>query len=153
MTDNIYAASIYRITAVSFWESAKILDTTMEKDSKGLATKITLIAPFYFLISHTTELLLKSALLKRGLSEKDLKKYDYRHSLEKLLEELKKKGVYVTDATTNLIEGLHKQHKNHELRYTIFMDDGQKTYMPPPLLLFSMLDELLMLTRISTQGI
>jgi hypothetical protein len=33
------------------------------------------------------------------------------------------------------------------------LEDGQKTFMPPPALVFEMLTELLSLTRISTQGV
>lgn len=152
MADNIYLASIYRIEAVNFWQSAKTLSATLELNSNGTPAKVTAI-PFYFLISHATELLLKSALLKRGFKAGDLKKYDYRHSLDALLGELQTLGVSVTPDTVSLINGLHSQHQNHALRYTALVDDGQKTYMPPPSLVFSMLDELLLLTRISTQGV
>lgn len=149
MTDNIYLASIYRITAVNFWESAKIVSSTLELRSDGTPAKVTAI-PFYFLISHAAELLLKSALLKRGFKEGDLKKYDYRHNLDALLKELQTQGVSVTPETVNLIHGLHSQHQNHALRYTALVDDGQKTDIPPPHVVFSMLDELLLLTRTST---
>lgn len=152
MNDNTYLASIYRIQAVNFWESAKILSATIELNSDGTPAKITAI-PFYFLISHASELFLKSALLKRGFNAGDLKKYDYRHNLNTLLAELQKFGVSVTPDTVGLINGLHSQHQNHALRYTALVDDGQTTYMPPPPLVFSMLDELLLLTRISTQGV
>ena len=148
MTDNIYLSSIYRITAVNFWESAKTLSLTLELKSDGTPAKVTAI-PFYFLISHAVELLLKSALLKRGFKEGDLKKYDFRHNLDALLKELQTQGVSVTPDTVSLINGLHSQHQNHALRYTALVDDGQKTYMPPPSLVFSMLDELLLLTGIS----
>ncbi len=151
MTDNIYLSSIYRITAVNFWESAKTLSLTLELKSDGTPAKVTAI-PFYFLISHAVELLLKSALLKRGFKEGDLKKYDFRHNLDALLKELQTQGVSVTPDTVSLINGLHSQHQNHALRYTAFIDDGQKTYMPPPHLVFSMLDELLLLTRTSASA-
>jgi hypothetical protein len=88
-------------------------------------------------------------LLKRGYQEGDLRKYHYRHNLDALLKELQAKEVSVTPETVSLIIGLHSQHHNHALRYTALVDDGQKTYMPPPSLVFSMLDELLLLTRIS----
>lgn len=153
MTDNIYLASIYRLTAVSFWESARILSSSIELKNDGTPAKGTVILPFYFLIPHTTELLLKSALLKRGFQERDLRKYDYRHNLDALLKELQAQGVSVSPETVNLINGLHSQHQNHALRYTALVDDGQKTYMPPPYLVFSMLDELLLLTRTSDSTI
>ncbi|OLB90455.1 MAG: hypothetical protein AUH25_04875 [Thaumarchaeota archaeon 13_1_40CM_38_12] len=151
MIDNIALASIYRLTAVNFWESAKQLDATMEKHENGSPAKLTAI-PFYFLISHAVELFLKSALLKRGFTENDLKKYDYRHNLNLLLEALQKKGVSVTPETVNMINALHLQHKNHELRYTVLLDDGKTTYWPPTSLVHPMLEELLLLTRLSTQG-
>jgi hypothetical protein len=152
MTNNIYLASIYRLTAVNFWESAKKLSETLELNSDGTPAKVTAI-PFYFLISHAAELLLKSALLKRGVSEEALRRYDNRHSLNSLLEQLQDQGVSVTPSTVNLIHGLQFQHQSHALRYTALADDGNKTYMPPPQFLFTMLDELLLLTRISTQGV
>jgi hypothetical protein len=135
-----------------FWDSAKIVSASLDTKSDGTPAKLTAI-PFYFLVSHAAELFLKSALLKRGFPEGDLKKFDWRHNLDALLEQLRKQGVSVTPETVHLISGLHSQHQNHALRYTALVDDGQKTYMPPPPLVFSMLEELLMLTRISTQGI
>jgi hypothetical protein len=149
MTDNIYLASIYRLMAVGFWDSAKTLYPTIEWKDDGTPVKLSAI-PFYFLISHAAELLLKSVLLKRGYSERDLKKYDYRHNLSALLQELQTQGVLVTPDTVSLINGLSSQHQSHALRYTVLVDDGQKTYTPPAPLLFSMLEELLMLTRVST---
>lgn len=151
MTDSIYIASIYRMTGVNFWESAKKLDLTMEKQDDGSPAKIT-ASPFYFLVSHAAELFLKSALLKRGWDEQRLKKYDYRHNLDLLLSEVQKIGVSVTPETANLINGLSAQHADHSLRYTALTDNGQKTYLPPPALIHSALEELLLLTRISTQG-
>lgn len=87
MTDSIVLATIFRLTAVNFWESAKHLDTTMEKRENGSPTKLTSI-PFYFLISHAVELFLKSALLKRGFTEDDQKKHNYHHNLRLLLKAL-----------------------------------------------------------------
>jgi hypothetical protein len=150
--DPIYLTTIYRLTAVNFWESAKIVAASLETKSEDTPAKVTAI-PFYFLVSHAAELLLKSALLKRGFPEADLKKFDYRHNLDLLLERLREKGVSVTPDTVHLIKGLHSQHQNHALRYTALVDDGQKTYMPPPAVVFPMLEELLLLTRISTEGI
>jgi hypothetical protein len=102
--DPIYLATIYRLTAVNFWESAKIVATSLETKSDGTPAKVTAI-PFYFLVSHAAELLLKSALLKRGFSETDLRKFDYRHNLASLLERLREKGVSVTLDTVHLIKG------------------------------------------------
>jgi hypothetical protein len=145
--ENIYLASVYRLHAVNFRLSAETLSHTMEVKSDGSPAKLTAI-PFYFLISHATELLLKSALLKRGFGEADLKKFDYRHNLSGLLGALRDKAVFITADTIRLIDGLHAQHLNHALRYSVLVDNGQKTFLPPPPILFAMLDELLLLTRV-----
>jgi len=145
-------ASIYRLTGVNFWQSAKQLSEKIEVDDRGVPTKLTAL-PFYFLVSHATELLLKSALLKRGFSEQELREFGYRHNLDKLLTTLMAKGVTVTPGTTSLVRHLSKQHQTHALRYSALVDDGNPTYLPPPGLLLEMLEELLLLTRISTQGV
>ena len=149
MEDSIYFASVYRMIAVNFWESAKKIDEKMEKYEDGFPAGLTAI-PFYFLISHATELFLKAALLKRGWTEQELKKYDYRHNLDMLLEELQTIGISVTPKTVSIINGLHPQHLTHALRYSVGI--GQRISMPPPALIYSALEELLLLTRISTQG-
>jgi hypothetical protein len=152
MTDPIALASAYRLTGVNFRLAAETLAATMELRSDGRPAKLTAI-PFCFLVSHAAELFLKSALLKRGFVEGDLKKFDYRHNLNPLLQAVQNKGVTVTPETVALVDGLHQQHQAHALRYTALLDDGPPTYMPPPSLVFGMLDELLMLTRIATQGV
>ena len=151
MSDSIYMASIYRLTGVNFWQSAEVLSENLEVDEHGVPRKLTAL-PLYFLVSHAAELLLKAALLKRGFVEKKLRLYGYRHNLERLLDELLNKGVTVTPATSALVRSLSVQHKTHALRYSALVDNGQPTFMPPPPALFEMLKELLMLTRVSTQG-
>lgn len=129
-----------------------MLASTIELDDSGRPKKLTAI-PLYFLASHAAELFLKAALLKRGFSETELKQYDYRHNLEALMNELQKKGVPISLNTTNVVNDLSYQHKMHQLRYTVLLDDGGKTYLPPLIHIFNALDELLMLTRISTHGL
>src|SRR5438309_1885658 len=152
MQNNTPLAVAYYMNGVNFRMSAEQLKATLELDSDGRPAKLTAI-PLYFLAFHAAELFLKAALLKRGLDESYLKKYDYRHNLAALLVELQKKGVPVANETVIVINGLSDQHKNHALRYTVLVDDGQKTYWPPLSLVFSMLDELLLLTRVSTHGV
>ena len=96
---------------------------------------------------------MKAALLKRGFDASALKNFDYRHNLTALLEEIQGMKVPVTTATRALVHGLSEQHETHQLRYTVFVDDGNRTYCPPLPLVFAALDELLMLTRISTHGV
>lgn len=146
--NDIPLAFAYRTLAAGFQLSAKELLGSIEVRPDGTPAKYTAV-PFLFLISHAAELYLKAALLKRGHTGNDLKKYDYRHNLKALLRALQEKGVSVTPDTINLIHGLHSQHQTHALRYSVFVE-GQKTYMPPLAATLEMLDELLMLTRIST---
>ena len=84
MGDSLYLASAYRMTGVNFRPAAETLAVAMETKDDGTPANLTAI-PFYFVASHAAELFLKSALLKRGFTESDLKQYDYRHSLNALL--------------------------------------------------------------------
>jgi len=150
--DNVPLASAYCLTGTGFKFSAVELRKSLELDGDGRPTQLTAV-PLYFLASHAAELFLKAALLKRGFDEADLKRYDYRHNLGSLLSELQKKGVSVTKESVETINGMSEQHNNHKLRYTVLVEDGTKTNWPPLPSVFSMLDELLLLTRISTQGV
>ena len=145
--DPIYWASVYRLTAVNFRASAEALLPSLDLRDDGSPAKLTAI-PFYFLVSQTMELLLKSALLKRGFVPTDLKRFDNRHNLKALLELLKKKGLPVSTEATSIVEGLSSQHANHLLRYHFLLNP----FMPPPASLWPVLDDLLLLTRISTHG-
>lgn len=150
--DNISLVVAYRLNAVNFRLSAEELAKGLELDALGRPKKLMAI-PLYFLASHAAELFLKAALLKRGFEENELKKQKYRHNLDTLLQELIFKHVPITEDTKKVLEGLSEQHMTHQLRYTVLLDDGKKTYCPPLSLVFTALDELLMLTRISTHGI
>jgi len=145
--DPIYWASVYRMTAVNFRLSAEKLAPTIELREDGTPAKLTAV-PFYYLISHSIELLLKSALLKRGFIPSDLKRFETRHNLGALLALLMKKGLPVSEESKALIEGLSAQHQGHLLRFHFLTNP----FMPKPTLLWSTLDELLLLTKISTHG-
>jgi hypothetical protein len=132
MTDPLYLASVYRLTAVNFRLAAETLSTTMELRKDGRPAKLTGI-PFYFLASHAAELFLKSALLKRGFVEADLKRFDYRHNLNALLEAVQEKGLAATPETVSLINGLHLQHQTHALRYTALVDRAADVHATPDL--------------------
>jgi hypothetical protein len=149
--DPIVLASNYRLIGVNFQASAKTLLETMEVNEDGSPARYTSI-PFYFLVSHAAELFLKSALLKRAFTGKELKKYDYRHDLNALLKSLQEKGVKVSPDAIELITSLQDQHKAYALRYSVFGGYGRKR-MPRPHPALEILDELMMLTRISTQGV
>ena len=152
MCDNIVMASMYRITAVNFAESARVLSNALLEKEKQVSGNIMAI-PFYYLVSHAAELFLKCALLKRSTSMRELKSVRLRHSLTNLLDELLSKGVPISDATRDLIIVLNQQHETHALRYTALLANGEPTFTPPPDRLFVMLDELMMAGRIATHGV
>lgn len=133
---------------INFWEGAKIIDKQLEKNNDGTPKKLTAI-PYYFLVSHSVELFLKSALVKRGFDERELKKYG--HNLKKLLEALQKKDVNVTKTTINVIHSLHIQHLKQEIRYHRMFGDSKISWIPTDLI-HKALEELHLLIRISTQG-
>ena len=93
--DPIYWASVYRFTAANFWESAKKLLPTLELRDDGTPANLAAI-PLYFLVSHAVELLLKSALLKRGYVPSDLRKFDTRHNLHALMLLIEKKNLPIS---------------------------------------------------------
>jgi hypothetical protein len=152
MNDNVALASNYRMTAVVFWESAKRLHGSFETSGESVIGN-RMAVPFYFLVSHSAELLLKCALLKRGVDQRELLKHGVRHDLRELITEITSKGIPVTVNTAEIITRLADQHRRHALRYTVLVEDGEVTFTPDPLTLCDALDELLMLGRISTYGI
>lgn len=151
ITDNIPLAVAYRMNGVNFRMSAERLMEGLELDALGRPAKITAV-PLFFLASHAAELFLKAALLKRGASVSELKKFEYRHNLSSLLAMLQGKGVQVSSDTAALVNGLSEQHAEHALRYDVLVDNGKSTYWPPLRLVFSSLDELLLLTRVGADS-
>jgi hypothetical protein len=148
MDENVPLASAYRLNGVNFRMSAQALARQLQLDGAGRPTSLTAI-PMYFLASQSAELFLKAALLKRGVAEPELRTHHLRHDLGGLLQALHEKQVVVTPDTEAVVLGLSERHRNHQLRYTVLIDDGAKTYWPPPSLIFAALEELLMLTRTS----
>ena len=103
--------------------------------------------PFYFLMSHAIELLLKAALLKRGTDAAALKKQQLGHRLDTLLDLLVDQQVAVSEESYTLVTRLGEQHAKHVLHYSAFEDDGETTFTPEPSLVFAAYDELLLAGR------
>ncbi len=141
------------MNGLNFKRSAEILRESLETGEDGISQKSLISIPMYYLISHAAELFLKASLLKRGYKERERKNFKCRHHLKELLAKLLEKNVPVTKNTIFLIEGLSNQHKEHDLRYNVLIDNGKSTFLPPIDATFKMLDELFSLTRISTHGI
>ena len=144
-------ATTLRFVAVMFWEDAKKLNKGIERNEQGLPTKYTAI-PYYYLISHATELFTKVALLKRGFTKQQLRQFNFGHNLENLLNELIKMDLPISKNTREIVLGLSEQHKDHSLRYEVLIDNGKSTFLPPSDWVNKMLEELMSLTRISTYG-
>jgi hypothetical protein len=148
MKDSIAFASAYSLNGVNFRTSADALAQQLDLDGDGRPTSLMAI-PMYFLASQAAELFLKSALLKRGFPERELRSRDLGHDLDALLIKLQTLGATVAAKTADVVHGLSEQHRTHQLRYTALVDDGTETYWPPLSLVFTTLDELLLLTRSS----
>lgn len=71
---------------------------------------------FHMLIGFATELYLKSFLLNKGLTEKQLRRHDFGHDLNALWSEAKSKG-FPEPSVAPLIAYLHSGHKKFEYRY------------------------------------
>ncbi len=153
MTDFITDAVSYRTLAGYYLNSAKILEPNLPGEIKSVGD-IMMWIPFYFLISHSAELFLKCALLKRGVYLGELKKIEHRHNLKSLLDFVELKGVPVSLRSRNAIDLLSEQHSSHGLRYLSLAENYYPTKgMPTPKELYEVLDELLLLGRISTHGV
>jgi len=145
-------AAYYRMTAVVYWENAKMLQEAFER--KGQKVRGNRMAvPYYLLISHAMELLLKCALLKRQTSPKDLKKFELRHNLKSLLDAVEALHIPITARTREIVHVMSSQHSNHVFRYTVFFEEGGPVFVPEPVDLNGVLEELLMAGRISTHGV
>jgi hypothetical protein len=151
VSNNIELASMYRLTATSFRMSAELLERSFGDKAEEMPYNYRAM-PFYYLISHASELLLKAALLKRGVTPQQLRRAELRHNLQALLEQLESQGVNIPPISRTIVCGLSGQHKEHDLRYTTLLDDGKLTYTPEPVDVYRMLDDLLMATRLQLQG-
>ena len=143
--DAVYLASVFRLTATNFRMSAEVLQQEMASRGECLPGNIRAI-PFYYLMSHAVELLLKTALLKRGVSSDELKRYQLGHRLDKLLKVLIDRGVPLSDDTVQIVDLLSEQHARHVLRYSA-LKEGEPIFTPEPSSIFAACDELLLAGR------
>ncbi|BDW87754.1 MULTISPECIES: hypothetical protein [Thalassospira] len=75
--------------------------------------------PYYFLMGHSIELLLKSFLMLHGCSEAGIKKF--RHNLDDLFHDAMKLGlselVSVKSVDKHVIELMNGEYSTHRFRY------------------------------------
>lgn len=143
--DNTYLASIYRMTATYYQMSAKVLHEKFKCENESVVGNWK-ATPFYYLLSHACELLLKCALLKRGIDENELKIMHLRHNLCNLLAKLEENDIFISEESKKIIDFLNHNHKSHLLRYKALIEGA---YTPDPELIFKTLDELLLCTRLN----
>jgi len=151
--DNLPLAVTFYTNGVNFRASAERLSQDITLDSNGRPENKLASVPMYLIASYSAELFLKASLLKRGMSEKDLKKFELRHNLSNLMAKLVEIGVPVSLRTQQIVEGLSSQHESHDLRYTVLQHLGKSSFFPPISDLFDALEELFSLTRISKHGV
>lgn len=151
-TDFVADAAYYRMTAITYWECAKLLERGFADKGQKISGN-RMAVPYYLLVSHCMELLLKCALMKRGLEPAKLKRFELRHDLNELLSELLGLGVPVTESTQHLVFVMSEQHKKHIFRYSVFFEGEDAVYVPEPDQIYAVLEELLMTGRINTHGI
>jgi hypothetical protein len=152
LEDNIPLAVSFYSSGQNFWICAKKLEKSIKLDKDKVPLKPLLAVPYYFLVSHSAELFLKAALLKRGVSVHELKKADIRHNLYNLLQKLKSKGLVISERTELVVKDLDEQHRTHTLRYLNLCAGLSKLRFPPLCCVNYALDELFSLCAISTQG-
>jgi hypothetical protein len=145
--DSDLVAISYRIQSTFYLMSARVLANDFEKAGTGGAGSLGAI-PFYYLMSHAFELLLKCALLKRGFDSNKLKSMKLRHDLRLLMDELQGFGVNISAPGSRIISAIAPQHKNHYLRYDGVIE-GSEILMPPIHDMFLLYDELLLAGPIS----
>ena len=73
--------------------------------------------PRYFLLCHSVELALKAFLLHRGATLDELKDFDIRHKLDKLVTEAVAKGLHLKQETQEGISALTAAHSQFWHRY------------------------------------
>jgi hypothetical protein len=93
--DNVAIAATYRITATFYRVSAEVLENDFVSKNIRISGNRKAI-PYYYMMSHAIELLLKCALLKRNFSKSNLRKPYLRHNLIGLIEELKKLDIPIS---------------------------------------------------------
>jgi hypothetical protein len=73
--------------------------------------------PRYFLLCHSIELALKAFLLHRGATLDELKDFDLRHNLDKLIDEAVAKGLHLKPETQDAVKVLTDAHSKFWHRY------------------------------------
>jgi HEPN domain-containing protein len=106
----------YILTGMIFTASARRLARSFAKDGEPI-TKNPQAVPLYYLVSHAAELFLKALVLGHGLPIQQ----KHNHDLMGLLGEAEKFGLKVSARTRKVLEELSPVHKQHSLRYSVFI--------------------------------
>lgn len=142
-----HLASVYRMTAINFLMSARRLQQSFAAEGKAMELNIFAV-PFYYLTSHAAELFLKAALLKNGVTEREVKTFNRRHNLSRLMEDLIEKGAHFNKTSIAILTDLSEQHSKHLLRYNSVRVD-EVMFTPNAEAIFAMLQELQLLSGLN----
>jgi HEPN domain-containing protein len=98
--------------AMSYVEAARILDESTRSRYHNYWP------PVFFLLAHAIELVLKAYLYSAGTRDKDLKAFDVRHNLTRLLEKAEAAGFRPAhESFAEAVEWLAPYHQDHRFRY------------------------------------
>ena len=134
----IDARTITTIVAVRYLDAAKIL----HKNSPNLNA---LWEPLNHLFAMSAELALKAFLEGSGVSEKDLKQSNIRHSLNALLILAVQKGLRTSYDVADVLIEMNEAHALHAYRYIPRPEEGEfaTVYSAHPAAAFAAIQRLL----------
>jgi hypothetical protein len=104
--------------AVRYLDAARVLH-------KNSTTADTFWGPQNHLFAMAAELALKAFLERVGVTEKQLKRHDVRHSLNSLLLLAISKGLRTTHDVADVIMEMDAAHSSHHYRYVPRPEEGE----------------------------
>lgn len=103
--------------AVRYLDAARVLH-------KNSTTADTFWGPQHHLFAMAAELALKAFLERAGVSEKDLKRQDVRHSLNALLMLAIARGLRTNRDVAEVLMEMDEAHSSHAYRYVPRPEEG-----------------------------
>jgi hypothetical protein len=114
----VNAHNVITAIAVRYLDAARVLH-------KNSTTADTFWEPQNHLFAMAAELALKAFLGRVGVSEKELKRQDVRHSLNSLLLLAISKGLRTTHEVADVVMAMDAAHSSHAYRYVPRPEEGR----------------------------
>ena len=118
--------------ANNFIKAAKILNDYYEDRDIRIDSSAARSTPFYHLLSHAIELILKEYLILKHIDKETLKRFSLRHDLFGLLEECHANNIEFISNFENQIMSLSETHKTHVYRYHGSKNENGTFFMAMP---------------------